>query len=125
MQAKLSDDFDKTPLSTSTPIKHDEKAKNQVHVVAMSPKLSRSERETSDSKDEVKPKKIPPVPLPKPAKTPEGPRSPTSPVSKSQISIAKSKTQNEKYQRTEDYGTVSFVHLNFLQVKMTAYRMGR
>lgn len=83
----------------------------------MSPKLSRSSdtKDIGDAKksDEVKPKKMPPSPLPKPAKSPEGPRSPASPLMiKSHIPVSKERLKtavSEKYQRTDDYGKVCIV----------------
>ncbi|GBP04627.1 hypothetical protein EVAR_3963_1 [Eumeta japonica] len=110
---------DKHPLSTSTPIKLEQemKTKNQVQVVAMSPKLSQhsdSSKESNTSEDsqksrqeDVKSKKLP-SPLPKSAKTSETQRSPTSPLlgTKSHIPVSRERLKNtfhsDKYQKTDD-----------------------
>ncbi|KAG6458770.1 hypothetical protein O3G_MSEX011047, partial [Manduca sexta] len=90
-QSRVStSEFDeKPPLSTSTPIKHDER--RPAHVVAMSPK---------PAADADKDESAPPSPPPNSVRDHKSP----TPPAKSHIPISKErlKTQGEKYQRTDD-----------------------
>lgn len=107
LQSRSSvNEFDeKPPLSTSTPIKQEEK-KKQVQIVAMSPKLSGREPDGSQ----------PPSPLRRPSPSLSPSQSPSLAPVKSHIPISKDriKTHTEKYQRTDDVPKVDSLNYNIL-----------